>query len=396
MRPSTRLDIDADITDLLRAARGFKRYLEGIKSGLGDIGFDWYPYDSFSCIEVLPGLLKGERRRLLRLGQGSRILDVGAGDGSLSFFFEHLGFRVDAIDHRATNYNLMGGIRTLHRALNSAVQVIDADLDAGTALPANHYGLALCFGVLYHVKNPFNLLESLAQRTQYCILSTRIAQLAPDRRTDLRGIPVAFLVDADELNSDATNHWIFSESGLFRILKRTGWNICDYRSFGRTTGSDPVHENADERAFCLIRSTRIRPEYRVTLSHGWHPVEQARWRWTEARFGIEILTETPVAFKTLRMKFHVPPAHFARTGPLTMSARVGGAEVPSHVFGSAGDHEYVQNLPPYAPTTVLHIQFELDKCIEPGCRDARQLGIVVPFDDSQQLPGMFEHLVVLE
>jgi tRNA (mo5U34)-methyltransferase len=390
MKPTPVISIDSDITGLARAARHFEQYLERVKAGLGDTGFLWYPYDSFASIEVLPKFLKDQRRRLLKLAQGSDLLDVGAADGVLSFFFEHLGFGVDAVDHAATNYNGMRGIRALQRALNSKVRVIDADLDSGAPLPEKRYGLAFCLGLLYHVRNPFSLLERLAERAQYCILSTRIAQLSPDHKTVLRELPVAFLVDADELNSDATNHWIFSEAGLFRILKRTGWEVCDYRSFGRTTGSDPVHEDADERAFCLIRSTRTRPDYRIALTHGWHAIEEERWRWTEARFGFDILTETPVAFTKLRMRLHLPPAHFARTGPVTLSARAEGAEMPACVFAAPGDHVYEAPLPAYPPRTSLHLEFTLDRCVEPTGEDARELGIVVPLDAGRQIEAAIE------
>jgi tRNA (mo5U34)-methyltransferase len=390
MKPDPVISINSDITDLARAAREFEQYLERVKAGLGDTGFAWYPYDSFASIEVLPKFLKDERRRLLKLAKGSDLLDAGAADGVLSFFFEHLGFRVDAIDHAPTNYNGMRGIRALQRALTSTVRVIDADFDSGVTLPAKRYGLAFCLGLLYHVKNPFSLLENLAHHAQYCVLSTRIAQLSPDHKTVLRGLPVAFLVDADELNSDATNHWIFSEAGLFRILKRTGWEICDYRSFGRTTGSDPVHEDADERAFCLIRSTRTRPDYRIVLTHGWHAIEEQRWRWTEARFGFDVVTDSPAAFRTLRMAFHLPPAHFARTGPLTLAARADGMEMPPQIFDAPGDHKCVLTLPAYAPRTALHVELALDRCVEPTGEDARELGIVVPLDAGRQIEVVIE------
>ena len=42
--------------------------------------------------------------------------------------------------------------------------------------------------------------------------------------------------------------------GLQRILKRTGWEILDFTTFGARFRSDPASPARDERAFCVARS----------------------------------------------------------------------------------------------------------------------------------------------
>ena len=73
-------------------------------------------------------------------------------------------------------------------------------------------------------------------------------------RFALEHVPVAYLLDADECNNDATNYWIFSEEGLRRILHRTGWDVLDFGTVGAVGKSDPATPKGDERAFCLVRS----------------------------------------------------------------------------------------------------------------------------------------------
>ena len=64
------------------------------------------------------------------------------------------------------------------------------------------------------------------------ISSVRIASLTPDRRVNYGSLPMAYLVDERELNDDPTNFWIFSEAGLKRMMRRSGWNILNYATAG--------------------------------------------------------------------------------------------------------------------------------------------------------------------
>jgi tRNA (mo5U34)-methyltransferase len=115
------------------------------------------------------------------------------------------------------------------------------------------------------LKNPFGVLEQLAKCAHYSLVSTRvtrfnrprIASSASDtnrQRVDFQSVPCAYLVSPSETNNDPTNYWIFSETGLRRILDRTGWDVLDFMTVGNTSDSDPASNQGDERAFCLVKS----------------------------------------------------------------------------------------------------------------------------------------------
>ena len=273
-----------DISDIVDEVDEFRPRLSAAKKRCSlPAGFDWYPYDSFSSIAHLKTLLTGERRKLLALAEGYPVLDAGCGDGHIAYFFEHLGFPVHAVDHHSTNYNGLTGVRALRTELRSSIEIYDVDFDKQFTLPQQTYGLVLFFGVLYHLKNPFYVLEALSLRARYCLLSTRIARFTPDHATDLRDIPMAYLVDDGETNDDDTNYWIFSEAGLKRLLKRAGWTITDFMSTGARVDSDPVLADKDERVFCLLESRYTALDIDARLAEGWFGLD-GKARWTARRF----------------------------------------------------------------------------------------------------------------
>jgi hypothetical protein len=138
--------------------------------------------------------------------------------------------------------------------LGSSVEIHEIDLDSQFNLPRPSYGLAVFLGILYHLQNPYYVLQALARRAQYALVSTRIAQMSTDRSVVFDQVPVAYLVAPYETNNDPTNFWIFSDAGLRRILDRTGWEVLDYIRVGATNESDPSSSDRDERVFCMLRS----------------------------------------------------------------------------------------------------------------------------------------------
>lgn len=257
-----------DIAKIKDEAAHFSERLEKIKDQIKPDYFQWYPYSTISNFIHFDKLLTGDNRRFLDNLKGGVVADIGAADGDNSFFMESIGFDVDIIDYGLMNYNELMGARTLKIRLGSSVNIHDIDVDSRFTLPRGKYDLVLFLGILYHLKNPFYALETLSRSTRYCLLSTRVAQLTPDKNRRLDDMPVAYLLNPYEANEDPTNYWIFSNPGLQRLLKRTGWKILDYMNAGCLTDSDPSSTEGDERAFCLLESLG-KPEYELPLQrHG--------------------------------------------------------------------------------------------------------------------------------
>ena len=242
-----------NIGELRSQAKKFSREMQRLKAANPPEDFTWYGYDILSNFVHLDNLLSGDSRDLFARLDGEPVADVGAADGDLSFFLERLGFEADIIDYGPTNWNGLRAARYLKTLLDSAVAINEIDLDAYFDMPRPRYGLILMLGILYHLKNPYYVLERFARHSDYLILSTRIARFAMDR-TPLRDVPLAYLLAPDECNNDASNFWIFSEAGLRRILERTGWRILDFYTVGDGVSSNPADADRDERAFLLARA----------------------------------------------------------------------------------------------------------------------------------------------
>ena len=215
----------------------------------------WYPYNTLRNVGVLEQLLASAGLDLLQLCRGphGKIADIGAADGDLAFLLEKMGLSVDLIDNEPTNFNHLEGAQILKEALRSTVAIQTVDLDSQFTLSGKKYDAIFLLGVLYHLKNPFFVLEKVAAIARYCFLSTRIARQTDNGQSISQG-PIAYLLGPRECNNDSTNFWIFSDEGLKRLINRTGWDLLSYLSIGVTSNSTPANPERDERAFCLLRS----------------------------------------------------------------------------------------------------------------------------------------------
>ncbi len=328
-------------------------------------------------MDHLDRLLGGDMERLIRMASSGTVLDLGCGDGDLSFFLESVGCKVHAVDYRVTNHNHMMGVRALAKALNSRVEIHDIDIDSYFQLPAPKYGLTLFLGILYHLKNPFYALEYLALHSRYCILSTRIASSIPPHLPDARDFAGAYLLDTQELNRDCTNFWIFTETGLRRLLKRTGWRVITFITGGPTV-SDPWSLDRDQRIFCLAEST-LGPitGAEVELLDGWYEPESPGWRWTKRTFSIAMRTPAEDCTLLLLMNVWVHEEMLSE-GPVTLSASAGGVALHPEVFTEAGDHVFFRSIRGEIPrATAVRLEFSLDRALGPNADDDRELGLVV-------------------
>jgi SAM-dependent methyltransferase len=357
-----------NIAEMAARAAEFQARIDAAR---GPVDFEWYRYDSLGNFLTLDRMLTGPRRDFLSLIADRPVLDIGCADGDMALFLDSLGCKVHAVDNPATNHNGMAGVRALVQAMGACVEVFERDIDDDLRAPVERYSLALMLGVLYHLKNPFRVLEALSRHARYLVLSTRVARRAPDRETSIAWLPVAYLVGDAETNDDATNFWIFSPVGLERLLARAGWRVVDSLSVGNTVDSDPSSEAGDERMFVFAENTR-QPVVGGRMLHGWYEQEGwETWRWTAREFGCEFARAGP----RLAVKLYVPESLVAARGSVTLSADVNGVALASQRFDDVGHYEYLASVPQVAEPVVVRLS--LDGSFRAGGADERDLGLVV-------------------
>ena len=366
------------IEEFRQVADRFAVELRDLKQRVAVPDYGWYPYESMTNLPALCGLLApvyGEVRDALSKAPAA---DIGCADGDLAMLFARLGCVADAIDRAATNFNQLRGVECLRRELALPVEVREIDLDQGLSLPRTDYGLALFLGTLYHLKNPFAVLETIARSADWCVLSTRIAQVTPAGGARIEEEPVAYLLGAREANNDPTNYWIFSMTGLLRLMERSGWMVMSHLRLGCAVDSDPVRGGRDERAFVVAKSRTRHPGLHVRPLAGWHAAEQDAFRWTAKRFSLEVALPEPA--REFALRFFVPEAVFA-SGPVRVSCSIAG-EPAGGISCERPEAVEFRGRFPFA-ATLLQLDFTVESRFQsPG--DARELGICVPLLDASQ------------
>jgi hypothetical protein len=96
---SITMDYSIRFSELVRKGLRFRKTFERAKRSVTDRDFAWYSYDSFSTLFFLQQLLNEIQMSFSELVDAKPILDVGAADGGLSFFFESLRFSVECWDN---------------------------------------------------------------------------------------------------------------------------------------------------------------------------------------------------------------------------------------------------------------------------------------------------------
>lgn len=366
----------ADSSFLLEEAKRFDRRLAEMRNS-APAPFEWYPYQSLSNINHIIQVLGPDTLdRFSELAGSLPILDVGCGDGDLSFFLEHLGYPVDAIDNPVTNHNGMMGVRCLRQRLGSKVSVYGMDIDRQWNFPQRHYGVILCLGVLYHVKNPYLVLEELSRVGDHMLLSTRITSWVPHIKEEITHAGIAYLLHEKELNNDNSNYWIFSRTCLERLLRRTHWRVKQSWRVRLAKRSDPVSVENDERIFMLLSSCYGRT--RAELLHGWHAPENEGWRWTAREFAIRLTAGEPgTEPHKVTLTLYVPEGLATENAPLVLEGCTAGQSLGHESFDKPGEYSYSRLLPPRIGGDGWVVEFRLNRALSPDEGDARERGIIV-------------------
>jgi SAM-dependent methyltransferase len=137
-------------------------------------------------------------------------LDAGCGVGYFSsFLFQH-GFRVVAFDGRQGN---VAEASKRHRE----VTFCKADVEDASVLKLGSFDLVLCFGLLYHLENPFRAIRHLHGLTKRVLLLESVC--VPSE------VPVLCLRDEPVLEDQSLTEVAFypSEPCLVKMCYRAGF-----------------------------------------------------------------------------------------------------------------------------------------------------------------------------
>jgi tRNA (mo5U34)-methyltransferase len=242
------------------------------------LGVPLYPHDIISNnFPIIVELLQASGSSdFLREEDVKTVLDVGGANGDLSFVFAGAGFETTLIDFSISYQKSPLVASLINLALKANIRVVDFSVDGhfnyhdiiehtvnfgqfAHELRSEVFDLVICFGLLYHLTNPVAFLASVSKISRYCILGTWLMSYLPDNVTRVRDMSLVYFLGPGELNNDASNYWVFTESSFRRLAERTGFSIVSSVSaFGREDKiSNPVDINYLERGFLLLRSTYV-------------------------------------------------------------------------------------------------------------------------------------------
>jgi len=117
------------------------------------------------------------------------------------------------------------GFDTVHSVLNSEVEAKVADFMTVDTEELGIFDVVLFLGVLYHMKNPLQALERLAQMTGEVAVIETAAVAVPG----FEDKALCEFYSSDELNMDVTNWWGPNLTALHGLCSAAGFSKIETR-----------------------------------------------------------------------------------------------------------------------------------------------------------------------
>jgi SAM-dependent methyltransferase len=174
-------------------------------------------------------------------------LDIGCGPGWFAKRIAEMGIVVQGVDGRL--HLIEEARKRCYSAQFSCLNIEDTAKLLSLA-PAD---LVFCFGILYHVENPFLLLRNLYSLTKQILLIESI--FIPS------DYPCAWLVDESKNETQGLSYhsFLLSNSALVAILKRIGFeNIYQYQ--GRIDHRDFVENKQIQARRAILLASHAKME----------------------------------------------------------------------------------------------------------------------------------------
>jgi len=150
---------------------------------------------------------------------------------------------------------------------------------------------------------------------------------------------------------------------------------------GTQSASLPPEKKAIESAAALPSTVAAGdPAQAGQLVSGFHAIENNSWRWTARQFAVSLGTPAGAARSgaTLELKLTVPPPTIEKLQSLTLSASIAGKDLGPETYSRPGPYVYRRDVPAgQLGSSPVKVEFQLDKAMQPGGADVRELGVVV-------------------
>lgn len=160
---------------------------------------------------------------------GKSVLDIGAWDGFFSFYAEERGaasvVAMDIPEEQGGHWGGATGFDFAKKVLGSKVHFSSGDIQNRILDEPSKagYSLVLCYGVLYHIENPFIAIENLFNLTipgGTCLIETAVEESPALQH-------LASWTFHGNHSGDPTNKWYPTRKGLKETCLRAGFKTCD-------------------------------------------------------------------------------------------------------------------------------------------------------------------------
>lgn len=156
--------------------------------------------------------------------QEKTVLDVGAFNGYFSVEAVRRGARrVVALDKAAwENSQGLKAIDLVRRYLAPNIETVTRDVMDLRVSPVGNFDCVLFLGVLYHLKHPLYVLETLFDLTlEYLVLETHLDLIDYGR-------PAMVFYPGDEQGGDVSNWWGPNAQCVIDMLRTVGFSRIEY------------------------------------------------------------------------------------------------------------------------------------------------------------------------
>jgi hypothetical protein len=155
---------------------------------------------------------------------------------------------------------------------------------------------------------------------------------------------------------------------------------CKRKRSTKSKSTDAVAASNTPAGLPLI-ATRLDMKDPATASQllkGFYRVEES-WRWTSGRFSVLLGVSSGAAARgaTLTLRFAIPSVVFDKVHDQTLSASIGGKQLPPETYRGAGSQSYTRPVPSdLLAGQAVEVDFVITPVFPPGSADKRELGVI--------------------